>query len=236
MIKCLENKLKVLIVEDNESIIESLEYLLEREGFDVELVKTKSQAISYIKTKNIDFLLLDVQLPDGTGFEICKYIKQRTDIPIIFISARDEESNIVYGLDIGADDYITKPFRNAELISRINSVLRRYKKQSIKKIIEYKNIKVDIEKAKAYKDLQEVFLTNLEYKILLMFLNNQNKIITREELLEKVWDIEGNYVNDNTLSVYIKRLRKKLSSDELKECEIIKTVRGVGYVLNEISD
>lgn len=233
MIKCLENKLKILVVEDNESIIEGLEYLLEKEGFEVEIVNRKDQALSRLKNGIFDLFLLDVQLPDGSGFDICKYIKQRIDIPIIFTSARNEESNIVYGLDIGADDYITKPFRNNELISRINSVLRRYRKEMEKRnIIVYKNIKVDIEKATVYKNSKEIYLTNLEYKILLLFLNNQNKIITREELLEKVWDVDGNFVNDNTLSVYIKRLRLKISDEN----EMIKTVRGIGYILNKVSD
>ncbi len=237
MIKCLENKLKILVVEDNKSIIEGLEYLLEKEGFDVEIVNSKDQALSRLKNENYDLFLLDIQLPDGSGFDICKYIKQRIDTPIIFTSARNEESNIVYGLDIGADDYITKPYRNNELISRINSVLRRYRKETEKRnIIRYKDIKVDIEKATVYKNSKEIYLTNLEYKILLMFLNNQNKIITREELLEKVWDIDGNFVNDNTLSVYIKRLRLKISDQESNEEEMIKTVRGIGYILNKVSD
>ena len=235
MIKCLENKLKILVVEDNESIIEGLEYLLEKEGFEVEIANRKDQALSRLKNGKFDLFLLDVQLPDGSGFDICKYIKQRIDTPIIFTSARNEESNIVYGLDIGADDYITKPFRNNELISRINSVLRRYRKEMEKRnIIVYKNIKVDMEKATVYRNSKEIYLTNLEYKILLMFLNNQNKIITREELLEKVWDVDGNFVNDNTLSVYIKRLRLKISDKDEKE--IIKTVRGMGYILNKVSD
>lgn len=173
-----------------------------------------------------------MQLPDGTGFDVCKYIKQKSDMPIIFISARTEEINVVYGLDIGADDYITKPFRNDELVSRINCVLRRYQKQvQDKNIIKYKNIKVNIETAKVYKDNEEVFLTNLEYKILLMFINNVNKLITREELLEKIWDIDGNYVNDNTVSVYIKRLRMKMGDTE--ECQMLKTIRGIGYILNK---
>ena len=236
MIKCLENKLRILVVEDNESIIEGLEYLLEKEGFEVEIVNCKTSALLRSKNQKFDLFLLDVELPDGSGFEICKYLKQRIDTPIIFMSARNEESNIVYGLDIGADDYITKPLRNSELISRINSVLRRYQKEKQKRnIITYKDIKVDIEKAKVYKNSKEILLTNLEYKILLMFLRNPDKIITREELLEKVWDIDGNFVNDNTLSVYIKRLRLKIS-DNASENEMIKTVRGIGYILNKISD
>lgn len=228
----IENKVKILVVEDNKTIIEGLEYLLEKQGFNAKIVNTKKEALYCIDNEQFDLFLLDVQLPDGTGFEICKYIKQIADIPIIFISAISEEINVVYGLDIGADDYIKKPFGNNELVSRINCALRRYKKQiQENNIINYRNIKVNLEKAKVYKDSEEIFLTNLEYKILLMFLNNINKLVTREELLEKIWDIDGNYVNDNTLSVYIKRLRMKIGDTE--ECQMIKTIRGIGYILNK---
>ena len=158
----IENNPKLLVVEDNERIIEGLEYLLEKEGFKAIIVNTKKEAEHYIDTEQFDLFLLDVQLPDGTGFDLCKYIKQKSDMPIIFISARTEEINVVYGLDIGADDYITKPFRSDELVSRINCVLRRYKKQvQDNNIIKYRNIKVNIETAKVYKDNEEIFLTNL---------------------------------------------------------------------------
>lgn len=231
------DKIKMLVVEDNKSIIESLEYLLEKEEFDVEIINSKKEALEVIRKKDYDFFLLDVQLPDGTGFEICKYIKSISDKPIIFLSERFEESNIVYGLDIGADDYITKPFRNSELVSRIKCVLRRYKKSNIKsKIIKYGSIKVDTDKAKVYNNSEEIYLTNLEYKILLMFLDNIGKVITREELLEQIWDIDGNYVNDNTLSVYIKRLRIKILDKNNPEKQCLETVRGIGYILNKISD
>ena len=230
------DKIKILVVEDNKSIIESLEYLLNKEGFETIIVNSKNQAKSYIENNDFDLFLLDVELPDGTGFEICKYLREYTEKPIIFISARSEESNIVYGLDIGADDYITKPFRNNELISRIKCVLRRYPekcKVKSKNVIIYGHIKVDLDTAKVYKDSEEIVLTNLEYKILLLFLNNTNKVITRNEILEKVWDIDGNFINDNTLTVYIKRLRNKIS---INNKQIIQTVRGIGYILNKISD
>ncbi len=234
MLSKVENKVKILVVEDNKSIIEGLEYLLKKEGFETQIVYSKKQAIDYIKNDNYDMFLLDVELPDGTGFDICKYIKEVTNKPIIFITARTEEANIVYGLDIGADDYITKPFRNNELISRIRCVLRRYPEiTESKNIISCKNIKVDLKKAKVYKDSEEICLTSLEYKILLMFLNNPNTLITRGEILEKIWDIDGNFVNDNTLSVYIKRLREKLSDNNSKEHQLIQTVRGMGYMLKK---
>lgn len=228
----LELENDILVVEDNEQIIEALEFLLKKHGYNVNIVKTKKEAISYIEKQKFDLVLLDVQLPDGTGFEICKYIKQISDIPVIFLTGRNEEMNVVYGLDIGADDYIVKPFGNNELISRIKSVMRRYNKNTSNgKIIKYRNITVYPENAMVFNGTEEIFLTNLEYKILLMLLNNKNKLITREQILEKVWDIDGNYVNDNTLSVYIKRLRQKIG--DTSENKMIKTVRGIGYMLNK---
>ena len=178
-----------------------------------------------LNKEKVDLILLDVSLPDGNGFDICKEIKQNSDIPVIFLTAQDEETSVVLGLELGADDYIVKPFRTRELISRINSVLRRYgKKEGNSGIIQYKNIKIDTNKAVVYKDNEEIIFTSLEYKILLLLFSNQNKLITREQLLEKIWDVAGNFVNDNTLTVYIKRIREKLEDET-----IIKTVRGLGY-------
>lgn len=231
------NNVKILAVEDDKSIIESLKYVLEKENFEVKIVSTKKDALESIKNKDYDFFLLDVQLPDGTGFEICKYIKQISNKPIMFLSDRFEESNIVYGLDIGADDYITKPFRSSELLSRINSILRRYNNnQYSNKEIKYGTLKIDIDKAKVFNNTDEIYLTCLEYKLLLMFVNNVDRVITREELLEEIWDVDGNYVNDNTLSVYIKRLRQKIADANNCNKQTIKTVRGIGYILNKISD
>lgn len=230
-----DSKIKILVVEDSINILEGLEYLLEKEGFEVEIVNTMKQAIEIIHKKDYDLYLLDVQLPDGTGFDVCKVIKNKSDKPVIFISERAEEVNVVYGLDIGADDYIPKPFRTTELVSRIKSVLRRYNKtKTINKVINYNNIRVDLDKAKVYNNQKEVILTNLEYRILLLFLNNANRLVTRDEILEKIWDVDANFVNDNTLSVYIKRLRRKISDNN--DAELIKTVRGMGYMLNRISD
>lgn len=161
--------------------------------------------------------------------DICKEIKEKQDTPVIFLTAQDEETSVVLGLDLGADDYIVKPFRTRELISRIKSVLRRYgQKEENSNIIQYKNIKIDISSAKVYKDNEEIIFTSLEYRILFMLFSNQNKLITREQLLEKIWDVAGNFVNDNTLTVYIKRIREKLGDDS-----IIKTVRGLGYRIGD---
>lgn len=220
---------KILLVEDNETIIMGLKYSLEQEGFQIISIKTKKETEKIILEEQIDLVLLDVTLPDGNGFDICKIIKEKSDIPVIFLTAQDEETSVVIGLDLGADDYIVKPFRTRELISRINSVLRRYDKSFEKSnIIQYKNIKIDTDMAKVYKDDKEIVFTSLEYKILLMLFSNQNKLITREVLLDKIWDIAGNFVNDNTLTVYIKRIREKLGDED-----VIKTVRGLGYRIGD---
>lgn len=215
----------VLLVEDNETIVMGLKYSLEQESFNVLTAKNVLEGKTKIKNETIDIVLLDVSLPDGNGFELCKDIKQNQDIPVIFLTAQDEETSVVLGLDLGADDYIVKPFRTKELISRINSGLRRYGKSvENSNVIQYKNIKIDVNSAKVYKNNEEIIFTSLEYKILLLLFSNQNKLITRENLLEKIWDIAGNFVNDNTLTVYIKRIREKLGDET-----IIKTVRGLGY-------
>ena len=220
---------KILLVEDNETIVMGLKYSLEQENFQVISALNVEKVKEILNQDTIDLILLDVTLPDGNGFELCKYIKQKLDIPVIFLTAQDEETSVVIGLDMGADDYIVKPFRTRELISRINSVLRRYDKNIEKSsIVQYKNIKIDTNMAKVYKDNEEIIFTSLEYKILLMLFTNQNKLITREELLDKIWDIAGNFVNDNTLTVYIKRIREKLDDDT-----IIKTVRGLGYRIGD---
>ena len=216
----------ILLVEDNEAIIMGLKYSLEQENIKVIIAQNVIETKQKLNQEKIDLILLDVSLPDGNGFDICKEIKQKQDIPVIFLTAQDEETSVVFGLDLGADD---QPFRTRELISRINSVLRRYgKKEDTTNIVQYKNIKIDTNSAKVYKDEKEIIFTSLEYKILLMLFTNQNKLITREQLLEKIWDIAGNFVNDNTLTVYIKRIREKLEDDS-----IIKTVRGLGYRIGD---
>ena len=217
----------ILLVEDNDTIIMGLKYSLEQENFKVISAQNVSEFNKEINKNEIDLVLLDISLPDGNGFEICKEIKSKKDIPVIFLTAQDEETSVVLGLDLGADDYIVKPFRTRELISRINSVLRRYGHNE-SNLIQYKNIKIDTSSAKVYKDNEEIIFKSLEYKILLMLFSNQNKLISREQLLEKIWDIAGNFVNDNTLTVYVKRIREKLGDET-----IIKTVRGLGYRIGD---
>lgn len=229
--------MNILLVEDDKAITLGLEYSLMTEGYKVtvcpDLLSAKQNIlISFQNTdKNYDLFLIDITLPDGNGYELCKIIKQNGDIPVIFLTALDEEVNVVMGLDMGADDYITKPFRIRELMSRIKSVLRRYKKTDNEKIIyEFENIKINTAAAKVYKDNKEVFLTALEYRLLLTFANNEGQVLSRNQLLEGIWDIAGDFVNDNTLTVYIKRIREKLE-DNPQNPRLIKTVRGLGYIM-----
>ena len=218
---------KILLVEDNETITMGLKYSLEQEKFYVETAKNIVMAKSKINKEDFDLYLLDIALPDGEGYEICKYVKEKGDNPVIFLTAKDEETDIVQGLDMGADDYVVKPFRTRELLSRINSVLRRYDKETANENqLKCKDIIIDNNTAKVYKNGREVIFTSLEYKILFMLVNNKNMLVTREQILDKIWDMAGNFVNDNTLTVYIKRIREKLDD---KEGKIIQTVRGIGY-------
>ncbi len=222
---------KILLVEDNDTIIMGLKYSLEQEGFEVDTAKNIVTAKTKIKKEKYNLYLLDITLPDGEGSEICKIIKENESQPVIFLTAKDEEKDIVQGLDMGADDYVVKPFRTRELISRINSVLRRYgKNTNSENQIKCKDIMIDNNTAKVYKNDEEVILTSLEYKILLLLFNNKNILVTREQILDKIWDVAGNFVNDNTLTVYIKRIREKIDD---KDGKIIQTVRGIGYIVND---
>lgn len=218
----------VLIIEDDLAIRSGLEYFLKEEGFNV---ITKENGISGIECINngIELVLLDINLPDIDGYEVFKRIKKIKDIPIIFLTANDLEVSIVRGLDMGADDYITKPFKARELVSRMKKALR---KKVNDNYINIKNIKIDLREAKVYKDDKEVFLTSLEYKILITMALSLNKVFTREKILSDIWDINEDFVNDNTLTVYIKRLREKIETDSSNP-EIIKTIRGIGYMIGD---
>ena len=214
---------KLLLVEDNNAIIMGLDFLFKEEGYTFDIAKSCKEADKLISKNKYDIVLLDVFLPDGNGFDICKKLKKEFNTPVIFLTAKDEEKDIVYGFDIGADDYVIKPFRNRELISRINNVLRRNNKG---KQIKYKDITIDVDSGRVYKNEQEVLLTKLEYTILLCLFQNQNILISREKLLNDIWDAAGNFVEDNTLTVYIKRIREKIGDSN---GNIIKTIRGMGY-------
>lgn len=216
--------MKILLVEDNESIILGLEYLLQQEGYRTQIARNMHEAEISVKETVPDLILLDVALPDGNGFDFCAKVKKKWDFPIIFLTAKEEESDVVKGLDLGADDYVIKPFRNRELISRIKSVLRRNGKGNSQ--LKCRDIVLDLESGKVTRAGKEVNLTKLEYRIFSAMLSYPDKLFTREEILADIWDISGNFVNDNTLSVTMKRLREKLADTE---GEVIKTVRGMGY-------
>ena len=223
----------IVMVEDDSTIAFAVKYAVEQESFNLDIASDLNQAREIVSTKVYDLILLDVMLPDGNGYEFLKDLRKHDeDTPIIFLSACDEEVNIVMGLDIGADDYITKPFRVRELISRINAILRRKGKiQDNKKIIKFKNISIHTLEARVFKNDEEIILTSAEYKLLLILIQNKNVVLTRAQILEKLWDVTYDFVNDNTLSVYIKRLREKIEEDSSKP-EYILTVRGVGYKWN----
>ena len=221
-------KAKVLLVEDDVSILMGLKFCLEQEGFLVTCVSTGKEALEKIDD-TYDLALLDLNLPDMYGFDVLK--KFPSSVSVIFLTANDEEVSIVQGLDMGAEDYITKPFRTRELISRMKAVLRR-KNVSVPQKITIQNLEIDPSSAKVFKNHQEIFLTSMEYKILLILVTNPNVVFTREKILADIWDVNEEYVNDNTLTVYIKRLREKIEDDP-NHPTIILTVRGVGYKIGD---
>lgn len=227
--------MKILLVEDDRTIASGLEYSLQQDHFETILCYDVTSAKMVLTEQLPQFTLciFDLSLPDGSGYDLCKIVKERSDIPVIFLTAIDDEVNVVMGLDMGADDYITKPFRIRELLSRIKSVLRRYNKQpQTQSTIEIDNIRINTLEGKVYKYNEEVLLTALEYRLLLIFAKHVGQVLSRNQLLERIWDVAGEFVNDNTLSVYIKRLREKLE-DNPQEPMLIKTVRGLGYKVGD---
>lgn len=221
--------MNVFLLEDDEAIGIGLKYSLENEGYTVTIATSVKSAFEIINKEKFALYILDLTLPDGSGYDVCKKIKTIGDFPVIFLTAYDDEVNVVMGLELGADDYISKPFRVKELIARIKSVLRRYNRES-KGIINIGNVLINTNKATVFKNGQEVILTAMEYKLFLILLNNRGTILSRNKLLEYIWDVEGDFVNDNTLTVYIKRLRDKIEDDPSAPM-IIKTIRGLGYVI-----
>lgn len=217
---------KLLLVEDDKAIVANLTEFLEHEGFSVKSVPGQSGAMNMLKNEIFDIVLLDISLADGNGFSVCSAVKREYNIPVIFLTASGDEYSTVTGFDIGADDYISKPFRPRELVSRIKNVLRLT--GNIGGMVKLGTTQVDTVKGIVIKNDREIFLSALEYKLLLVFINNRGIILTRNKLLESIWDIAGEFVNDNTLTVYIKRLREKIEDDP-KNPQIIKTVRGIGY-------
>lgn len=220
----------ILLVEDDRAIIENLTEFLKGEGFRVTAVSGQSAAMAVLERQQFELVLLDVTLAEGNGYSTCTAIKSQHDIPVIFLTALGDEFSVVTGLDMGADDYISKPFRPRELVSRMKSVLRRSgKTQSVFRI---GTLSVDTDKAMVRKGQEELYLSALEYRLLLIFLNHRGQVLTRTALLEEIWDAAGEFVNDNTLTVYIKRLREKIE-DNPASPKILLTVRGIGYKLGE---
>lgn len=222
----------IFLLEDDEAIGIGLTYSLENEGYNVTLAKSVKEAEKIIDEKEFSLYILDLTLPDGSGYDVCKRIKAKGDLPVIFLTAYDDEVNVIMGFELGADDYISKPFRVKELMLRIKSVMRRYSNETSDGIIKINNLKINTNGAKVYKNNEEIILTAMEYRLLLILLSNRGKVLSRTALLENIWDVAGDFVEDNTLTVYIKRLRDKIEEDPAKP-EFIKTVRGLGYVIEK---
>ena len=222
--------MRIFVLEDDEAIGIGLSYTLESDKYEVTLVKTVAEAKKTVENEEFDLYILDLTLPDGNGYEVCSLIKSKGDLPVIFLTAYDDEINVVTGFELGADDYISKPFRVRELLARVKSVLRRYSKDNADGIIKIGELSVNTAEARVLLRGEEVILTAMEYRLLLSFVNNQGTVLTRRKLLEEIWDVDGDFVNDNTLTVYIKRLRDKIENDP-NDPQYIKTVRGMGYLM-----
>lgn len=212
--------MKILLVEDNETLAKGLVYSLEQNKYNVIHTLNVKDTINYLIDEKPDLIILDISLPDGDGFDLYNREISKRKIATIFLTAKDDEDDIVKGLELGADDYITKPFSTRELIARINRIIL---KENQNLIIKIKDIEFDIDKMVVLKNSKEVSLTSLELKILNLLFINLNKVVKRDEIIEKVWEWTGNDINDNTVTVYLKRIREKLDSD------IIKTIKGIGY-------
>lgn len=223
---------KILIVEDDKGIVKHLTELLIEEGYAVEAVGTKQEALLKAETGGFSLVLIDLTLPDGNGYTVCTVFRQQK-IPVIFLTAADDEASVVTGFQLGAEDYVTKPFRAGELLCRIRLALHREKKDSF--LLRLLDVEIDILKGTVKKKGEELFLTALEYRLLLVFAGHPKEVLTRERLLDEIWDAAGEYVNDNTLTVYIKRLREKLEKDPTKP-QLIQTVRGIGYRAGEADE
>ncbi|NLJ95262.1 MAG: response regulator transcription factor [Clostridiaceae bacterium] len=217
---------KILLVEDDIDLILELKTFLQKEGFEVSTATGQTQALLILEKKNFDIALLDINLKDGDGFSLYKKMKNHYEIPVIFLSALDDEYHTVTGLQLGADDYIAKPFRPRELVTRIKNTLRRSQKSAL---VEIDDLQIDVQNAKVLKNEQEINLTVLEYKLILIFLNHRGKIVSRDLLIDEIFNLSGEIIQDNTLTVYIKRIREKIENDP-KSPQYIKTIRGQGYL------
>lgn len=225
---------KILLLEDDLSLINGLSFAFKKQGYDADVARTIKEADSLYTEGKYDLLVLDVSLPDGSGFEFCNRVRKASKVPIIFLTASDEETSIIMGLDIGADDYITKPFKLGVLLSRINALLRRAKDfSSADTELKSNGIRVLLLQGQAYKNDKLLDLTAAEYKLLCLFMQNPNTVLSKEQILDKLWDCEGNYVDNNTLTVYIRRLRIKIE-DNPSDPQMLLNVRRMGYKWNII--
>lgn len=222
--------MRIFVLEDDAAIAMGLTYALQQEGYETTHCKTVQEALKTIEQEIFSLYILDLTLPDGSGYDVCKAVKAKGDLPVIFLTAYDEEVNVVMGFEMGADDYISKPFRVRELMARIKSVLRRYTKETSDGVIRLKDLEIRTAEAKVYRGTMEIPLTALEYRLLLILLNHRGQVLSRTQLLENIWDVAGDFVEDNTLTVYIKRLRSKIEETS-GQTEYIKTVRGMGYMI-----
>lgn len=220
----------ILLVEDDDMIASGLEYALTQEGYEVICCGDIASATEVIGRETLSLGILDLGLPDGSGFSLCETLRGK-GAPVIFLTAVDDEANTVRGLEMGADDYVTKPFRLRELLARVKTVLRRQQGDSSPLIEIEPDIRIHTRQAKAYRGERELELTALEYRLLLVFAENRGRVLSRNQLLEGIWDAAGSFVEDNTLTVYVRRLREKLGDDG-EQPQIIKTVRGMGYRLD----
>lgn len=223
--------MKLFLLEDDCAISMGLSYSLEKEGYEVTLAGCVKEALDIIVKERFDLYILDLTLPDGSGYDVCRRIKEIGDLPVIFLTAYDDEVNVVMGFELGAEDYITKPFRVKELLMRIKSVLRRCNGSTGESVVKLGDLTINTSSAKVCKGGTEIILSAMEYRLLLALLNNRGKVLSRTQLLEDIWDVDADFVEDNTLTVYIKRLRDKIEEDPTAPV-YIKTVRGLGYMID----
>lgn len=225
---------RILLLEDDPSLVNGLSFAFTKEGYEADIARCVKEAEDFLSGGTYDLLILDVSLPDGSGFDFCRKVRLGSKVPIIFLTASDEETNVIMGLDIGADDYITKPFKLGILISRINALLRRAKDFEVSAAeLQSNGIKVLLLQGQAYKNGKLLELTTVEYRLLCLFMQNPNAVLSKEQILNKLWDCDGNYIDGNTLTVYMRRLRIKVE-DNPSEPQMLLTVRRMGYKWNII--
>lgn len=225
---------RIFFVEDDLSLINGLSFAIKKQGYEIDVARTGLEAEKLWMNGKYDLVILDVTLPDGSGYDICKKIRKVSKVPIMFLTAADEETDIIMGLDIGGDDYITKPFKLAVFLSRVNALLRRSENfNQMETELSSNGITIQRLKGEVYKNGKQIDLTASEYKLLCLFMENPNLILSPEQILSRLWDCDEKYIDTNTLTVYIRRLRKKIEDDPANPHKIV-TVRGMGYKWNVI--